>query len=334
MSVQMDLFSSFLSNDSSKVSNTVEIWESIPKYFFTTRQVEKLRSADGSAKPYKWPFTYQDKPCTVRIQPAYIDDADGVARAYFPSVTEELVEEALKKILTMQSMGLHDLERTQTWVRFTLRMLQKELKERGKSRSIKEIKQAIEIMNRCVLSVYIGKKEVWSGAILQDLVTVDREEYLADTEAHHVARLPLFITNAINQLEYRQYNYDRLMSCKEQLTRWIYKRLINRFRQASMFTEYHFMYTDLQNSGLLQQIDARRNRRKIRSSLEELKTHNVLISWCEDVVKDSRKIIDAKYTLIAHQEFITEQKAANKRQKDNQSKAKQHRIPNSVDNFL
>jgi len=32
-SPQYDLFSQFVTNDESEVSNTVEVWESIPKYF-------------------------------------------------------------------------------------------------------------------------------------------------------------------------------------------------------------------------------------------------------------------------------------------------------------
>ena len=43
-SPQYDLFSRFVTNDPSEVSNTVEFWESIPKYFFTPQQVEKLRT--------------------------------------------------------------------------------------------------------------------------------------------------------------------------------------------------------------------------------------------------------------------------------------------------
>ncbi|TXK95889.1 hypothetical protein BMR10_09315, partial [Methylococcaceae bacterium CS4] len=52
-SVQMDLFSQFITNDLESVSNTVELWESIPKYFFTPAQVEKLRTPTGHADPYE-----------------------------------------------------------------------------------------------------------------------------------------------------------------------------------------------------------------------------------------------------------------------------------------
>ncbi len=97
-SIQYDLYSSFVSNDESKVSNLVEFWESIPKYFFTTAKVKALRTADGLAKPFEWSYDYRGLSYTAVITPALIKNTDGIYMAYFPGVTEDLVEEALKKI--------------------------------------------------------------------------------------------------------------------------------------------------------------------------------------------------------------------------------------------
>ena len=316
-SIQYDLFSQFVTNNPNSVSNTVELWESIPKYFFTPKQVEKLRTIDGLAKPYKWEYSYNNIPCAVKIQPALIEEEEGSYKAYFPSMTEELVEEALKKIFTEQQYGIHDLQKAESWVRFSLSMIQRELAARGRTRDRNQIKHAIEVMNKCNIAFFKDGKELWSGAILQDLVTVGREEYLADADAQHVARLPLFISHAINSLEYRQFNYDRLMSCNEQLTRWIYKRLVNRFRQASFMNEYHFMYSDIeQSSGLLQQATEGKNRQKVKSALDELQERGVLLKYETDERKEERKITDVKYTLWATGDFISEQKAANKRASD------------------
>lgn len=315
-SVQYDLFSQFVANDQSEVSNTVELWESIPKYFFTPHQVKKLRTETGHADPYKWEYIYNGNLCTVKIQPSLIEQKDGKYLAFFPSITEELVEEALKKIFTNQQYGIHDPSTSESWIKFTLRMVQKELKARGRSRSITEIKHAIEVMSSCILTFYNDGKEVWKGSILQDLVTVGREEYKADTDAHHVARLPLFISHSINHLEYRQFNYDRLMGCNEQLSRWIYKRLINRFRQASLMNDYHFMYLDLKASGLLQQATEGKNRIKVLSALDELVKRGVLIRYEYDERNRGRKIVDVKYQVFPTVDFSGEQKAANKRGKD------------------
>lgn len=320
-SLQYDLFSQFVTNDKSDVSNTVEIWESIPKYFFTPNQVKKLRTPTGHADPYRWAYTYNNIEYEVKIQPALIEQSDDSYRAFFPSATEELVEEALKKILADQRFGTHDPGNMETWVRFSLSMIRKELKTRGRSRNLKEIKHAIEVMSSCVITLYKGSKEVWKGSILQDLVTVGRDEYLADTKAQHIARLPLFVSHAINQLDYRQFNYDRLMSCDEQLTRWLYKQLIHRFRQASFVNDYHFRYTNLErDSGLLQQGRGNDNRRKVTMALDELVSREVLTDYETKIKKQGRKIVDVKYTVRPASNFVTEQKAANKRSRDQEQK--------------
>ena len=327
-SIQYDLFSQFVSNEPKEVSNTVELWDSIPKYFFTPKQVEKLRTSTGHADPYKWEYSHNGLPCMVKIQPALIEQEDGSYKAFFPSVTEELIEEALKRIFTAQQYAIHNPKEAESWIKFSLTMIYKELKARGRTRNYKEIKHSIEVMSSCIISFYNGKKEIWRGTILQDIITVDREEYLADTNSHHMARLPLFISHGINNLEYRQFNYNRLMNCNEQLTRWIYKRLINRFKQASYMNNYHFMYSEIKGCGLLQQAKEERNRQKVISALNELQKSSILMNYEIDIRKEGRKIKDIKYTLFASGDFIKEQKAANKRVSNSNLKLSNNPVDN------
>lgn len=312
-STQFDLFAQFVANDASEVSNAVEIWETIPKYFLTPRQVEKLRTQNGHANPIKWSYT---DDMEIKIQPALVEQSDGRFLAFFPGVTEELVEEALKKILSDQRFGMHLPDHQETWVRFSLQMIKRELQAKNRSRSIDEIKHAVEVMASCVLTLSKDGKEIWKGSILQDLVTVGREEFLHDSNALHVARLPLFISQAINQLDYRQYNYQHYLQCSEQLARWLYKQLIHRYRQASDSNMYHFLYSTLaRNSALLRQTRPVDNRRKVISALDELKRRKILRSYQAQMEKHGSKIIDVKYTIKPTLEFINEQKAANRRDK-------------------
>jgi len=316
-SIEYDLFSQFIANEKSDVSNTVEMWERIPKYFLTPKQAEKLRTKDGLAKPYKLEYSEKDSTgrlheCAVVIQPALIEEK-GTYKAYFPSSTEELIEEALKKVLSDQKYGIHDAKNSETWVKFSLSMLHRELKKRGRERNRNEIKRAIAVMSKCNIAFFKAGKELWSGSILQDLVTVGRSEYLEETDAHHITRLPLFISRAINKLEYRQFNYDRLLQCNGQLARWIYKKLIHRYRQASPMRTYHFMYSELKGSGLLQQAREVDNRKKSTEALNELINKGVLIRVETDERKVGRKIEDIKYTVTASSQFGSEQAAAHKR---------------------
>ena len=310
-STQFDLFAQFVANDASEVSNTIEVWETIPKYFLTPRQVEKLRTQNGHADPIKW--SYPDD-MEIKIQPALVEQPDGRFLAFFPGVTEELVEEALKKILSDQQHGMHLPDQLETWVKFSLQMIKREMQAKHRSRSIDEIKHAVEVMASCVLTLSKNGKEIWKGSILQDLVTVGREEYMSDNNALHVARLPLFISQAINRLDYRQYNYHHYLECSEQLARWLYKQLIHRYRQADSSNAYHFLYSTLaRSSALLQQKRPVDNRRKVTSALEELKRRRILRSYQARMEKHGSKIIDVKYTIKPTLEFINEQKAANRR---------------------
>lgn len=320
--LQYDLFRCFVTNDPGSVSNAIEIWENIPKYFFTAKQMSQLRTPEGLAKAYHWEYTYRGEHFKVRIQPALIEQSDGNDMAFFPGVTEELIEEALKKFFTEQNLGIHDHQNCESWVRFTLKMLHKELKERKRARSIDQIKQALKVMSQCVLTISKGGEEIYTGPILSDLVTVNRKDYIEDSSAFHMARLPVFISYCVNSLEYRQFNYARLMLCNEQLARWLYKQFVNRYKQASSVNSYHFCYLDVaRNSGLLQQKAMQHNRTKLQSALNELNRKGVLRKWEAEDVREGRKIVDVHYTIFPSQEFIAEQKASNKRAKDNQAVA-------------
>jgi hypothetical protein len=321
-SVQFDLFTAFLTNDEGAVSNAIELWDGIPKYFLTAKQQENLRTEDGLAPSYTWEYTYQGKPCKVRIQPALIEQKDGSDKAFFPSVTEELVEEALKKILTDQHFGMHDPGNSESWVKFTLSMIHRELKARGRERNRDQIKHAIAVLSGSIITLYQDGNDVYKGPILSDLVTVNRHEYLADSDSYHAARLPIFVSQGINRLQYRQFNYSRLMGLNEQLSRWLYKRFVHRYRHASLIDTYHFMFSDVkQCSGLLQQTRNIDNRRKMISALDELQDNGVLLSFDASELKEGRKIVDVKYTVTGAPDFIREQKAANKRERDNLTKA-------------
>lgn len=318
-SVQMDLFSQFLANDPSEASNTVEYWERIPKYFLSSKKIEKLLSEKGNPDPYKYEYTLKNNvgtmiPYKVIIQPALIEQPDGKFKAFFPTKTEEGIEEVLKKLFTEQNLGIHDPKNTESWVKFSYSMIRRELYRMSRGLRHDQIKQSLEIMSRCVLTVYEDDREIYTGAILQDYCSVERSQYLEDTDSLHAARLPVFISHAINTLQYRQFNYVRFMECTDQLTRFLYKRLVNRFIQANHMNDYHFMYSDIkQASGLLQQTKESHNRIKVIDALNELKEKRVIVDYQISERKEGRTIVDVKYTVRAHIDFITEQKAANKR---------------------
>jgi len=318
-SLEHELFSDFLMTGENELSNTVDLWESIPKYFLSPQEQKTLRTAEGLAKPYSQAYTLRGpngEPLfyNVTIQPALIEQDDGDYKAFFPGKSEEIIEEVLKKIFTEQDLGIHDTKNTESWVKFSYCMIDKELRKNNCSRTFKQIKQSLEIMSKCILTVSDANEEIYTGAILQDYCSVDRSKYLIDTDALHVARLSLFISRAVNTFQFRQYNYKRLMSCKEQLSQWLLRRLINRFTYASIITSHHFLFSTIkQESSLLRAKLGSDNRKKVIKALNELKATGAISTYELEEKMDGRKIVDIKYTVTPTQEFIQEQKAANKR---------------------
>jgi len=339
-SVQYDLFSQFLTNTPSNISNSIELWESIPKYVLSGKEQNKLRGANGLAKSQdiKYCLIGKNKEAihyTVTIQPALIRQKDGSDKAFFPTKTEETVEEVLKKIFTEQQYAIHDPAACDSRVRFSYNMIMRELKNKGCGKSYPVIKHALEVMKKCVITVIDSEgTEVYSGGILQDYyTTVNRANYLDNPHELHAARLPEFISRAINNLQYRQYNYKRLMECNEQLARFLLRRLINRYTNANYDNSYHFMLSSIKReSGLLRMSKESDNRRKVVSALDELKNKMAIYEYSIDERKEGRKLVDVKYTIKPSMEFINEQKTANKHKSNLISHAKNKNLP--VDNFL
>lgn len=317
--IQHDLFSTFLDNNRGHMSNLVDIWQSIPKYFLTPTQVKNLRTSNGLAQPFEHEYTLRSRAgesisFTVVLQPALIKQSDGTHKAFFPSITEELMEEALKKIFASQTNGIHVPEKLQSWVKFSYSMLLRELKENGHERNQSQIKHALDVMRLCNITVYRGGKEIYSGGIISEYAAVDREQYLNDKDSYHLARLPSFISESINTLRYRQFNYKRLMACDSQLTRWLYQRLITKYTNAALMNTYHFTFSDVQqSSGLLMQKDNRHNRAKMLKAMDEMYNNQIILSYETTEKKEGRKTVDVVYEVRPHPEFVAEQKSANKR---------------------
>lgn len=324
-SKQYDLFTTFF-GDAANLSNTIELWDAIPKYAVSPRVQKKLRDSNGNLPVYEQEFLYRptidgmpkEIPCKLTIQPAHIQNPDGSYSQFYPSTDEELVEEVLKKFFTNQQFGQHAPSANESTVRFSLYMIQNELKARGKTRSLDEVKRSLEILSRAVLTVQFSgqaRKMIYTNPILNDLVGVTRHEYLNDPKSMWCTKLPVLVSKSVNELTYRQFNYGTLMSLSSQLARWFHKRLSHQYTQASLTDAYNISYNSIcRDSGLLHQSRTSANIKTIDSALEELKSADVLLYYKREDKRQGKKIADAVYTMLATSTFRDEIKAANARQ--------------------
>ena len=321
-SMQLSLFQSFLCNTEKErdhLSNTIELWDSIPKYAVSRQAMNKVRTKEGYLPRLEKNFVYRKRQYKVRISPAILDSEEGREKAYYPSANEELIEDALRKIAAEQYQGFFDKSTFKSGVVFSINMLRQELKRRGHTRSYQEITRSLHILAGSHIEIMLPDGTGFAKtSYLPVLAAVSRAKLAEDPNARWVAHFHPLVTESIDSLSYRQYNYHLMMSHSTQLARWVHKRLSHTYVNASCTNPYHVMMSSIRrDSSLLEYPRTNDAVRKLEEALQELIEHNVVLSFEKKEQRGERnKILDIKYLLTPHPRFVKEVKAANKRQQE------------------
>lgn len=135
-------------------------------------------------------------------------------------------------------------------------------------------------------------------------------------DSRWVAHFHPLVTQSIDTLSYRQYNYHLMMSHSTQLARWLHKILSHSYVNASYTVPYRMSLSSIRrDSGLLECRRINDDVRKLGSALRELVDHKVLLGFTREDQRGPRnKILDIDYALTPHMQFVGDVKAANKRQ--------------------
>ncbi len=321
--LQYELWTTFWGENKDSLSNTVELWDAIPKFAVHRNKQIELRDEHGRLPMHRAEFVFQETNCRLELQPALIWDGERDL-AYYPAGDEELIWEVLIKLFSDQQYGVHDTRKDppSSYVRFTLRILQRELAKHGHKRSIPQIRHAVEVLSRSVLVIYVGdkKKPLYRAPMLADVADVTRDDYLEDPTRFWLARLPGLISSALVGLNYRQYNYAQSLHFKDPLARWFQKRLTHRHTNASFMNSYHLALSTMEEEGAPFHSDnITRRIKRVDNVLEEMRQANIVALIEKNVQRSSgrgRKIKDAVWTIFPHPSFVGETKAANGRLKD------------------
>lgn len=319
-SKQYDLFTQFY-GDAVELSNTIELWDSLPLFPVSRMKQDHLRDDNGRLTPLKKDFLYrptgrnaQPIKAAVRLQAASIDLDDGSTKDFYPSANEEIILEILRKIFNDQQYGFHNEAKAESWVTFTISMIRKELKARGRTRSHDEILQSLQILRRCHVEVKLEgtRKAIFSEPILSGALETTRSDWIADPHSRWAVRLPLMLSRAVNQVSYRQFNYGIQMALKSQLARWLHKRLCHNYTNASLMTPYHITFESIErDSGMLNHTKADRNMKTVMAAWAELEAKDVIMKVPTAVRTADGKGL--KFEIYPTPRFVDEMKAANGR---------------------
>jgi len=322
---QLDLFRAFLCNTDSErdqLSNTFDLWDSVPRYAVSRQQMDKIRKEKGFLDLQQVEFQYRGTKLKTIIQAARIlDEKTGTTKDYYPSANEELIEDALRKIAAEQRNAFFDKPNYRSGVVFSLHALREELKRRGHTRSYQQIILSLNILARSTIEIRStdgkdGERFAVSG-YFSGLAAASKNKLIEDANAKWIVQFHPLVTQSIDALTYRQFNYAQMMSHTSQLARWIHKQLSLKFTFASLTTPFEMRYSTIKrDSALLNNYS--RGRKAIEALDEawnELIKNGVLLKTQKSEVRGGRgKLEEVIYTLTPSMDFISAIKAANKRE--------------------
>ena len=260
-------------------SNTIELYDAIPKYVSSTRRMGLLRENGIYLKTLRREFQYGTEKhkrwYKIEITPARLSDKQGNEKEYYPNQRVELVEEALRKIACDQLSAVY-LDGF-AGVRFTLYQLRKELASRGHTMNYPALIEALKIGHSAGMKLTFDDGGEINAPIFPVLALTRRrewEEHGRNTRCF-VQFHPL-VTRSIDEITYRQFHYATGMQLKKPLSRWLFKRLSHVYRQASTKNNYRIAHSTLvRDSGLVNASRIDDQIRDVCEALDELKGINI-----------------------------------------------------------
>lgn len=289
-------------------SQTVELYDFIPKYNWG-----KSKRIEGEfLRTIKREFECRGRRYHLTLMPARIEDGKDGSKEYYPSQREELVEDALRKMMTERQSLLLDGE---AGIAFTLYQLQKELSEKGHTYSYEELKDAIRVLNGTDIILKDETETVESA-----FSPIESYGFAGEgKETKTFVRFSPLVTHSIKAGNFRMINYDKAMSFKSVIARQLLKRMSHHYIQASLTNPYDIRLTTIvRDFGLTLQRRIQYNLDEVENALEVMKEKNVIINFKIDKIyelKPRRKLLDAKISIQPHPHFIEDIVKANKNAK-------------------
>ena len=291
-------------------STTTELYDVLPKYIHD--DVEKLRTTDGLLKSLTRDFVFKKQKMTLTISPALVK-TNGVEKAFYPSVREEIIEDVLRKFATDPDRNEFLDDRLS--VKFSLYDLWKELRRIGHTYDYDQIKESLKILVKTNLEIITEDNRVtFSSNMFETLGIVDCNENMQfeydknySKKVIYFIRFNSLVTKSIKEKTWRILNYEQCMSYKKNISRWLHKRISNMFLNAKIEIPYNILLsTIIRDSGMTEYKQLRDARKQVISCLEEMIKVGSIDRYEIKTIFDEKKqnkIKDVKFLLYVSQSF-------------------------------
>jgi len=300
-------------------SNTLEIYDLAGKFIYD-KQNKYLSSASAEETEFTRISTYQSMDLKVSVTAANIErtlkDGSKQRSFVFPGAREEIIEDVLRKLATerradaYEAMSGSDAGTRFIGVAFSIYEVFQELKRVGKSYSYSEIREALMVMNRSILSFQSIDGSLDLSAPFFPITAIAEKGNKQETRSF-VCFHPM-VTTAIENLSFRRYNYTKALQFNRHYTRLTYKRLCHRWIQASPGKPYSILLSTLVQSMKSPYPNLYQDKALFKKVMEDLVEADVLEKFEMASKKQGKKIIDWKFTLFASRNFAQQMAANNK----------------------
>lgn len=338
--MKLDLFAAATDDHS---TNALEIYDGAARFVHHKKIFDVSDSAFIAI-----PFTvkkvkYESEITAARIKIKEKDPSTGkkreVERIAFPGEVEQVVEDVLRKMATMQYGYVF---RGRIGCRFTLYALREECKKAGHEYNYTQLQHALTVLRGAsckITNTYTG--EIWEENYFSNLVR-GGYRFMEDGKRENEPWLITFhslVNESVLELTYRSMKYPRLMNIRNQMAKWLYKRLVNTWTYADLSSPYQptLVRTLIESGkGLSYRKDTGRahnanNLRAFKDMVDSLIKVGVL-DRAEEQVDYRRKLddgtVDRRFDLYPTAAFVSEQIDSNKKFKERQSQAAMEKLTN------
>ncbi|HRH45094.1 MAG TPA: hypothetical protein PKY82_25880, partial [Pyrinomonadaceae bacterium] len=245
----------------------------------------------------------------LEIYPAQVKDhKTGETTYHYLGKREEIVEDVLRK-LVVEGNGVY-LD-GQLGLKFSVYQVRKELEKHNHTLSFVEVIESLRILAFTRFELRHPDKK--RGIVFSPIDNFGYEG--EDDEMTTFIIFSKIVTEGINTLKFRLYDYERVMKYKNVIARQLHKRMSYYFTQASITNIYTIkLSTIIRDFGLTAQKRIQTNLIDVEKALEEMIEKDVLLNYEVEKIWNEKKtkLLDVKLHLRPSNSFSNETKKANK----------------------